>query len=367
MHNRLLYLPGLNGLRAIAALAVVICHTMIQLDRFKLGEIQSWSYANARYAVTLFFVLSGFLITYLLLKEKDMVGINIKNFYMRRILKISPLYYLYVVVCITIGPVINMFHDVLSFKIFWFVFYLGNICPFFGTTIDTLGHYWSIGLEEQFYLLWPLVVKMKKKWIILLIITVVSIFLTLKLLGYFLLGKESVLYIFLHINRFHCMLIGALGAILYFEKYSIFLKIVTAKGTQLVSWVTFFIISFDIIHIPSVLTDELFSVTTLSIILGQITVKNRVFNLDNYIFNFLGRISYGIYIIHPLVIMFFLYLIKDIPVSSFIKCVILYTLAITVTVGLAYLSYQYFEKPFLRLKDKFTTIKNTNRKLVLAS
>src|SRR5690349_15528394 len=106
--SKAIYLPGLNGLRAIAALAVVISHTTVALSDYGLNNKIFGESSDGRatglklagYGVTIFFTLSGFLITYLLLKEKELGTIKIKNFYIRRILRIWPLYYGYLILAL---------------------------------------------------------------------------------------------------------------------------------------------------------------------------------------------------------------------------------------------------------------------------
>src|SRR4051812_16240676 len=101
--KKVLHFSGLNGLRAIAAIAVVFAHTTTGLYSFGLDCFIFGKYPDgnpkstllAGFGVSIFFALSGFLITYLLLEEKRQKEINIKNFYIRRILRIWPLYYLY--------------------------------------------------------------------------------------------------------------------------------------------------------------------------------------------------------------------------------------------------------------------------------
>lgn len=102
-----IYLPGLNGIRAIAALAVVVSHTTLALGEFNLNSAifgrdkagNPLGLLLAGHAVTIFFVLSGFLITFLTLKEKEQTGsLNTKKFYFRRILRIWPLYYAYLII-----------------------------------------------------------------------------------------------------------------------------------------------------------------------------------------------------------------------------------------------------------------------------
>src|SRR5688572_17546909 len=96
--NRI-HLPGLNGIRAIAALAVIFSHIGLSLHQFGLKSLPDIDLAG--YGVTIFFALSGFLITYHLLIEKQRFErVNIRQFYIRRILRIWPLYYLYIALVI---------------------------------------------------------------------------------------------------------------------------------------------------------------------------------------------------------------------------------------------------------------------------
>src|SRR4051812_30029422 len=105
MSAKLIHLSGLNGIRAIAAFGVVMAHITLSLGDFHLspilfytiknGKVHGWSLAG--FGVSMFFALSGFLITYLLLLEKEKRPIHIRNFYVRRALRIWPLYYLYLI------------------------------------------------------------------------------------------------------------------------------------------------------------------------------------------------------------------------------------------------------------------------------
>ena len=133
--NKPIYFPGLNGLRALAALSVVIFHLTRDFGQFNLspyifGTLADGSpkgFAMAGYGVTIFFSLSGFLITYLLLAEKKQQEIHIKNFYFRRILRIWPLYYLYLVAVLII-----IFYFGLHFNggiLLTYIFFAANV-PF---------------------------------------------------------------------------------------------------------------------------------------------------------------------------------------------------------------------------------------------
>src|SRR5690349_8717514 len=120
MEKKGIHLKGLNGIRAIAALSVVISHTLLALEYFGIKKVnEGWNFAS--YGVTMFFTLSGFLITYLLVKEKRIFAtINIKEFYIRRVLRIWPLYYFYIILVIFV--LLIKFPESLSESIYYYLF-----------------------------------------------------------------------------------------------------------------------------------------------------------------------------------------------------------------------------------------------------
>ncbi len=137
-------LPSLDGLRAIAVFLVVFYHFGIPFMNGGLG-------------VLIFFVISGFLITWLLLKEEDRWGrVSLKLFYLRRTLRIFPAFYAYWLL-IVVG-----FGLILGKRIVWpqaaasFFYFTNYYQALFGDPGTGLSHTWSLAVEEQFYLLWPL-------------------------------------------------------------------------------------------------------------------------------------------------------------------------------------------------------------------
>src|SRR4051812_48057385 len=130
--------PQLDGLRFFAFLAVFVYHAR--------QESAPWGWAGVQF----FFALSGFLITRILIqKESEALGADLRRFYFRRTLRIFPLYY-------AIIALVALTHR-LDNKI-WFVTYLYNIRAYFDRSLDDmLGHFWTLCVEEHFYLLFPLV------------------------------------------------------------------------------------------------------------------------------------------------------------------------------------------------------------------
>jgi peptidoglycan/LPS O-acetylase OafA/YrhL len=160
------YIPGLDGLRAFAVLAVMFYHFLYLAPRCtgwcaRVQDISSWGWCG----VDLFFVLSGFLITGILLDAKAKAAAHyFSSFYMRRALRIFPLYY-GVVLLVALGM-----HSAAASRFFgfdeihgslgWMFAYLGNFYLAFHNKNDfgPIGHFWSLAVEEHFYLLWPALV-----------------------------------------------------------------------------------------------------------------------------------------------------------------------------------------------------------------
>tara|TARA_B100000809_G_scaffold141390_1_gene138972 strand:- start:1301 stop:1816 length:516 start_codon:yes stop_codon:yes gene_type:complete len=133
--------------------------------------------------VVLFFVLSGFLITYLLLAEEQSFNkISIKNF-LRRILRIWPLYYLIIFLVFFVLPNIEIFtfpghgKDVIYSNLFWklilFAIFFPNLVLSLLGIVPYASHTWSIGVEEQHYFIWPIILKYIKKYRVLLMFVIV--------------------------------------------------------------------------------------------------------------------------------------------------------------------------------------------------
>ncbi len=355
-----IHLPGLNGLRAIAALSVVFAH-ISQKGIADFGFSYLLDLPLAGNGVTLFFVISGFLITFLLLMEvRKTQSISVKGFYIRRILRIWPIYYLFMIVCIVIFIMLGKSHEALVKEIWFYIFFAANIPFIFQNGILILVHYWSIGVEEQFYLIWPWLVK-KSKTNLLKISLVIFILLFVTKIGFwFLLGTKSFEYRFLTVTRFHCMMVGAMGAILFVKGHKLFIRISTNKIIQLVSWSFFLLFGLNILHVPAVIGQELIAFVSLNMIMGQIAVTSRIINLENRLCDFVGKISYGIYIIHPMIILLLSKVYKNLIINVNFKYIIVYGSVMAITLFVAWLSYTFYEKLFLKHKRKFAIIQSSN-------
>lgn len=356
--SKKLFLPGLNGIRAIAALSVLLAHA----ERIT-SSVNSKTYLGnfGGYGVTIFFTLSGFLITYLMLKEIEKeTFIDIKKFYIRRILRIWPLYFFYLFL------VLAILKFQVSYNVLYYVFFIPNV-PFAiqlatGSlaTIPLLLHYWSLGVEEQFYLIWPWIIKFS-----------INIKRTLFLfcLGYFLLKviltlvhAPIVIQAILYNTRFSCLSIGAIGAYFFYEKNK-YISIVNNKWVDLSSWVILTLFFTDYLRIFSIINHEIISTLSLVIIFNQINNAKPLISLENKFFDYLGKISFGLYVYNGIVVeyinkfMLFTHLEKN-----YYFVFIFIILSVLTTILISHLSYNYLEKRFLKLKYNYTTVHTANSK-----
>lgn len=369
-HNPGVYFPNLNGLRFVAALLVIIHH--IEQIKSIYGIENNWGSGLIQIlgeqGVSLFFVLSGFLITYLLLEEEKQTGtIRLKDFYVRRILRIWPLYFFIGFLALAVLPQIPMFlmpgygHDFIyrqqGTKILLFLFFLPNLMPFLGGVIPYASQTWSIGTEEQFYLIWPLLLKKITRYRIpLMLLIIVGYMLTARALWsshtdflpfkYYISGFWSLFNIDL-------MAIGGLLAILLHtqNKYLKFIRNTIVFYGSLVIVFFMFQQAFMIEHVYK----EIYALFYGLIILNFASNPNIHFNLEAGVFKYLGKISYGLYMYHPIAIVLGVHLAKW---TGLLNNAFIYPVSILFAILLAGLSYKYFEAFFLKLKLNYSTIRS---------
>jgi peptidoglycan/LPS O-acetylase OafA/YrhL len=223
------------------------------------------------------------------------------------------------------------------------------------------GHLWSIGVEEQFYIFWPWAAKMQNKLLLKFSILFVIVFYVIKLLVYIFKDNNPIFnfaLITMGVIQFHVMILGSIGAILYYNNSKLIRYFIDVK-TQIIVWLILLLAVFNLFHISSALIDhEVMAIVTMMIIFSQILRKNMIIDLDKKIFNFIGKISYGIYVIHPLLIFLLSKIIGEFQKSSFVNYLIVYFIVISITILLSYLSYNLYEKRFIKFKDKFAKIRS---------
>lgn len=354
-----IYFPGLNGLRAFAALSVVISHSFQGQKYFGLPSASALPVGE--YAVTLFFTLSGFLITYLLLVEKkENQKINILNFYKRRMLRIWPLYFGYILLVYLCYTFLIKQELKYTEYIFLYFIFLPNLAFNLNIYPQSMGHLWSIGIEEQFYFFWPVIVakvKNLKKFLFIFILVIILLRLFAKILSRYL--DSELPYSIMSCMRFDCMAIGALFSVYYYDGKFKNVSAYVWRAAEILFWVLFGITFFYPLRIFSILGDDVMGIVTGFFIVLQIQKKQKFLSLESKPFNFLGKISYGIYVYHPLVIALLIFiLMKQMNIISVGNSLVLIILVSVSTILVAFLSYRYYESLFLKFKNRFAIVKS---------
>lgn len=349
-----LYLPGLNGLRAIAAVAVVYSHVNLNLNKF--GFQQGKALDLASFGVTIFFTLSGFLITYLLFREERKTGtIGIKNFYVRRVLRIWPLYYLFIALALLYDFLLDS--HVHSAGLSYYIFFAPNVPFVVGPMIPLISHYWSLGVEEQFYAFWPWIIK-KIARVEYFLIAFIFGFVILKVIAKYA-DHTNLAYAFLHYTRFGCMAIGALGAYFYLFRRELLLK-VHSPFIEILPWLLMILVAFNRFHIFSIVDHEILAVGTVVIIINQISNPAPLISLETKFLNYFGKISFGLYVYNPLVIDICSRIFAGFNTGSALIYFVAYFVVPSMVVGVSHVSYYYYESIFLRQKESFAVIKSSN-------
>ena len=352
------HIPQLDGLRGLAVLLVLISHS---------GYLEALPHAgmlkHARFGVDLFFVLSGFLITGILVDSKNSEH-YFRNFYARRALRIWPLYYLILFVAFIAVPLFAAAMRATAAGN-WpaFVFYVQNIAfihsdnnyPF------ALGVTWSLAVEEQFYLTWPvLVFLLRKRTLGILSASLVVVSLSLRLAGYFHGAPVGFIHFFT-LSRLDAIALGSLAAIWLrspnctlvrwrIRAYQflglgvtgmVLARILMPKNGSVVGY-TFMAFAFTGLLGLSLISDP------QSSLLGR--------GLSARWLRYIGRISYGLYLLHGPIFLVWLRFMGSrefLPYNEVARNLLAFSGQFLSATLAASLSWRFFEEPILRLKERF--------------
>ena len=361
------HIAELDGLRALAVLLVLLVHfgphASIGSPLWKIESI-GWI------GVDLFFVLSGFLITGILLDTRE-DRLYYKNFYLRRTLRVFPLYY----VVIFLGLAIQIaWHDESIihnlYETSWFVVYLGNIHVAFknhAPLAGFLGPFWSLQIEEQFYLIFPFLVKnLRQKALFWMLVCVIVLSGPLRW-GLYLLSPHREL---LQYTTLPCRMDGlALGALLALRvrmsQWWIRPATVTLGGAGLLSGLFIYLSwgGYDW-STPRIRTFgySIVALTFASVVLWVLRFRGgwqtswlRIAPLQ-----YLGKISYGIYLLQALIFVLVRKLSTHFGVSLFVEgdwhstTWVHFCLLVGIIVLSASISWHFLERPISKLKDRLS-------------
>lgn len=371
------FYKNLNSLRFIAASMVIIHH----IEQYKgFSGLPNYFFAREQHpllgniiflfgklGVDIFFVLSGFLITSLLVIEKEKYGnIAIGKFYMRRILRIWPLYFLIAALALFVWPLIQRLHvtqlpnpyDHFVANILLVVFFLPNVQMLLFRAIPYMAQSWSIGVEEQFYLVWPLIMNLTKNkdrfkkvlmWLLLGYVAVKVICFVLPMVFN---GVDRIGHIPIYMSlifQIDCMMIGALFSLLNLEpRYK---KLITGKPVQIITYATVLCLTVAGITFGEIFLWEVYGFLFGIIIMNLVNSETSIVNLQFKWMDYLGKISYSMYMFHVVMVAI---VIRFITTNSWL----IYLLSFTFTIVISILSYEFFEKWFLRWKTSFAKIQS---------
>lgn len=377
-HAERFYLPELDVLRFFAFFGVFFCHlpAPFALKFFDSpGAIGALGKAGA-FGVDLFFTLSGYLITSLLLRERDESGdINLKAFYARRTLRIWPLYYFSIGLAFLLtqlpasfasGPQLygNLFAPMKPGAYFFMAIFLYNFN--FNSTLLTnpppfMGLLWSISVEEQFYFFWPWFVRyVPRKRIVLLPIAMIAIGCAIRASLTFDLNRLVWNYTFAH---FDSIAVGILIALLPSIKLT--------RGVRLLlvlAGISSWLFAAGWCGIPYEHGTLKISMGYPAVALGSGAFLLAMLGAESLRRNsapvrmmvYLGKISYGLYVYNAIAYSAAaVFVFRGIPLEDGrpLMALSLYALlSFTLNVALAAISYRWLEAPFLRLKERFTRV-----------
>lgn len=365
--NQPFYLPELDILRFFAFFGVFISHAFSHeaSDFQKLGSISNWIASVAAagsFGVDLFFALSSFLITELLIREYEKTEkINAFAFYIRRALRILPLYYTFVLLAIFVFPRLLPYESLgFPYNIGFLTVFANWTCVFFDFPSSVATPLWSISIEEQFYIVFPFLVMflgVKRLKLLAVIFIIISVLTRIYLVG------NNAPPVAIWCNTFARLdpiaggillailirdgklkIIGRLSHKIVLIAFSVSIYVLIARYSKNFEYSALFV--YPLTALASVL-----------IIWSVIAVKPICAKRYAVLIN-LGRISYGLYVFHLLTIKVSGLLLERFQIRFGVFLISRFLTALALTIILAIISYNILEKPFLKLKKRFTFIQS---------
>ncbi|HUC80200.1 MAG TPA: acyltransferase [Flavisolibacter sp.] len=375
------YIANLDGLRFLAATTVACSHLEVVKSYATDYSFDNRFIKNApQISVTFFFVLSGFLIMWWFLEETkgNVQKINVRRFYINRISRTWPLYYLVLAISVLISVFDGtLFEGDQALKRFaFYLFFLPNSADIFHGANVFMGPTWSLAVEEFFYLLFPLILirisqqKLLKRLLQLAAATLVfsllfnPIFISLAAGNEIQLpGVVKYLSVIADRYRFYSFFLGAAGAYLVFAHVRLpgFFETMKAKrNMQLLALLLLLLFIFGITF--SFATQQIYSVlfALFLYLMTSATYRSKLLNIG--FIRTGGKISYGIYMLHMLVVIRLVNPLNFlIPTESkFLNVLVSWMLMLGLTFVISYISFRYFEMPLRNRIRRSATISVKN-------
>lgn len=350
-----------DALRFFAFLKVFLLH--LPITAF---PVFSYLKGGGGIGVDFFFVLSGFLITYIILEEKTQTGrLNLKNFFVRRVLRIWPLFYLMILIAFLTPYLVSLAGMTSSSEGYqpnWLMscLFLENYKMMFShmePNVSPLGVMWSLCIEEHFYIIWGVALfflPVRKTPILI----VSALFVGTITRAIFISHGIGTFDVFSNIDFFAWGAIPAFLLIKYREKITASIaKIPFSMKVATIVLVIGYVFVSPNIQFPLKDTFEpvIFGIMFSSLLIIIIPEKNRIIISDRNVLSKLGIFTYGLYVYHTIVLNFLAQLSKMIGLSLQIplNAIFFSLVSLGITIGISVVSYHLFEKQFLKLKRIF--------------
>jgi len=350
------YVKGFDGLRAISIIFVILNHlgSYLLLPRTNFFQQRVWPLFAGGTGVNIFFVLSGFLITRILLTEMEVNGsISLKHFYIRRALRLLPalLIFYMIIAALMLGHLIQS--SAPSF--FYSFFYLYNFIPA-GLQVPELIHTWSLAVEEQFYLTWPLILTLinsKKAFYIGVFLICICILAKIILpIIQVPVGDHSLPFTDVYrtgtwfIPAVAPIIIGSIISIAVFNDRGICESI---RGNFRFCLLLSLLLFISPIYLANPFSEYIYIIQSLGValllavlLLNPEAMVSRLLGVG--VLAYIGKISYGIYIFQGL-------FLRNGPGGKLL--IQQFPQNLVLTFICAIFSYHFVERPILRLKEKF--------------
>lgn len=358
------YRPELDMLRFFAFLCVFQHHVTftLGLDHIFPERIREFQEAGA-FGVCLFFLLSAYLITELLCKERDATNdVHLKSFYIRRVLRIWPLYFAFLTFGVAFGLVMPHFR-LEPYRLLAFLLLAGNwYTSYVGFTVNPIFPLWSISVEEQFYLLIPAIMKYGGRraiWSVSVLFFVLSYCVLAWLgehnarVGVAVWCNSLVQFQFFAAG---CML--ALGLRTRVPQLRVYWR-VACVACGIAVWMAATHVTLHVeVHPGGLRLCAMYAmilVGTVSIFVGFLGLRASLVPRS---LRYLGQISYGLYVFHDFIGQWVTAVAKHWPRTDLKGSAYSGILELGLTITVATLSYRFLETPFLRLKERYTLIKS---------
>lgn len=368
------YFEHLDVIRFVAAFMIIILHsyeswvgwygqvgflsggTYKELTTF--GKYADIFFRNMGIGVDIFFLISGFLITYILIEEKKRFSeINIKKFMIRRTLRIWPLYFL----IIAFAPFLISWLDKPSPNYIPNILFVNNFATIRSEEWTyPFAHFWTICIEEHFYLVWPfLIAFVPNKRLIPVFVSIITFSIFFRLLSPSVV-QDPWYVLYLHtLSRIDVLVIGSIGAYYYSEKpfkfklnrlirYILIVILFISLSIEPVDqWATYFMVGFK----------KYFYIGIISVLLLDYNFSSNFkhFLPKKSVIHYLGKVSYGIYMYSNIIIL--IVIKKFMWIFESRNMYLYFFLIVSLSIIVPIISYELIEKHILKINKRFRRIK----------